>query len=324
MLRRYQVTGMDFDLEGASLADRNVMERRATAIARVQHVIHSPGGGPMPAWLTLPVTPQGLTADGMQAISVMLDHHVNLTGVNLLTMDMGSGSGPAPNMATWTEEALQAAHGQLVSAYAEHGMTLTSTQAWARLGATVMIGQNDVSNEVFTIADAHALVAFASQNGLGRVSMWSLNRDAQCGASLSRARILANDCSGVTQATLGFSAILSQARGHAPGSPSAKSFSAPTTTTTPSTSQGSLPFPVWASTNIYPAKYQVTWNGNVYQAKWTTQGQPPDAKVQYQFQSAWQLIGPVLSTDHAPTTTTIPFASTRCGARVRRIRKGRR
>ena len=305
VLRRYEATGVDFDLEGATLTDLKAMERRAVAIADVQQAIRAPGGGKMPVWLTLPVTPQGLTSDDLQAISVMLDHHVALTGVNLLTMDMGSSDGPAPDMASWTEQALNAANQQLVAAWDQHGLTLTTAQAWSRLGATVMIGQNDVSNEVFTIDDAHNLVAFATRNGLGRISMWSLNRDAQCGASLSRAPTLANDCSGVTQATLGFSAILAQAKGHAPGSPSVKAFAAPTTTTSPQ-SATNLPFPTWESTNIYPAKYQVTWNGNVYQAKWTTQGQPPDAKVQYQFQTSWQLVGPVLSTDRAPTTTTVP------------------
>lgn len=306
VIHRYQATGIDFDLEGSTLTNQEAMVRRSIAIADVQQALHAPNGTHLPVWLTLPVTPEGLTSDDLQAISVMLSHHVALTGVNLLTMDMGSGSGPPPNMAAWTEQALTTAEAQLVSAYQQHGRSLSVASAWNHLGATVMIGQNDTSNEVFTIGDAQQLVKFANQKGLSRISMWSLNRDQQCGASLSHARTLANDCSGVAQSNLEFSSIFSSARGQAPGASSTKAYTAPTTTTTPLNGLSDLPFPNWVSTNIYPPKYQVTWNGNVYQSKWTTQGQPPDAKVQYQFQTAWQLIGPILSTDHAPTTTTLP------------------
>ena len=42
-----------------------------------------------------------------------------------------------------------------------------------------MQGQN------FTVGDAQSLVSFAGRNHLGRVSMWSINRDSQCGSSLT-------------------------------------------------------------------------------------------------------------------------------------------
>jgi chitinase len=40
-----------------------------------------------------------------------------------------------------------------------------------------MIGQNDIQGERFTVTDAQGLLSFASHAHLGRVSLWSLNRD---------------------------------------------------------------------------------------------------------------------------------------------------
>jgi hypothetical protein len=40
-----------------------------------------------------------------------------------------------------------------------------------------MIGVNDVTTEVFTVADAQAVEDFAVANGVGMLSMWSLQRD---------------------------------------------------------------------------------------------------------------------------------------------------
>jgi chitinase len=48
------------------------------------------------------------------------------------------------------------------------------------LGATPMIGQNDVSTEVFTLDDAKTLVAFAKTYKIGLVSFWAINRDQPC------------------------------------------------------------------------------------------------------------------------------------------------
>ena len=74
------------------------------------------------------------------------------------------------------------------------------------MGATPMIGQNDVPGETFSLSDAHALVSFAHRMHLARVSMWSANRDTQCGAQVldSRSRTRA--------------AASSSSRWHSPGS----------------------------------------------------------------------------------------------------------
>jgi hypothetical protein len=47
------------------------------------------------------------------------------------------------------------------------------------IGLTPMIGMNDDTNEIFDLKAAQQVVAFAKQYGLGRISMWSLNRDQE-------------------------------------------------------------------------------------------------------------------------------------------------
>lgn len=43
-----------------------------------------------------------------------------------------------------------------------------------------MIGLNDVTTETFTLTDAAQLSSFAHTQGLGLLSMWSVNRDHAC------------------------------------------------------------------------------------------------------------------------------------------------
>ena len=57
---------------------------------------------------------------------------------------------------------------------------------------TIMIGQNDLDAERLSLADAEAIGRFARAHGVARLSLWSLNRDAQCGGAGNLARFLAH------------------------------------------------------------------------------------------------------------------------------------
>ena len=101
---------------------------------------------------------------------------MNIAGVNIMTMDYGDRAAPNPHgqMGDYAIQAANSLFGQLKTAY---NGTQTDAQLWAKVGLTPMIGMNDVTNEVFTQADAQELLAFAQQKGIGRISIWSLNRD---------------------------------------------------------------------------------------------------------------------------------------------------
>jgi chitinase len=76
-------------------------------------------------------------------------------------------------MGTYTIAAAESTYSQLSALYSQYGLTYS----WSQLGVTPMIGVNDVTSEIFTLADAQALENFARTKGLGMLSMWSLLRD---------------------------------------------------------------------------------------------------------------------------------------------------
>jgi chitinase len=199
-------------------------------------------------------------------------------------------------MLTAAKEALSSTHSQLTTVFARYGIHLNSRQIWHHMGVTVMIGQNNTQGQQFTVADARGLSHFASGAGLGRVSMWSLNRDAQCGSSFAVTGVKSTSCSGVAQARLQFSTVLA----HLDGTAGAPVKGSAVTTATVDTNPADAPYPLWQPTESYQTDYKVVREGYIYQAKWYNQGQDPASQVQYQWQTPWLLVGPVVVGDHAP------------------------
>jgi chitinase len=204
---RYRVGALDVDLEGTALTDPAAVARRAEALAALQRAPGS-GGAPLRIWLTLPVTPAGLTSDGVRALGATLTAGVRLAGVNALTMDYGPSRSPSMTMAEAATGALDGLSAQLVAAFRGAGVMLSERDTWNRVGATPMIGQNDVASDRFDLSAAADLATFARRHGLGRISMWSLNRDRACSHPVPAGSPAQPDCSGVAQAPSAFTRIL--------------------------------------------------------------------------------------------------------------------
>jgi cellulose synthase/poly-beta-1,6-N-acetylglucosamine synthase-like glycosyltransferase/chitodextrinase len=292
----YHLTTIDLDIEGAALDDFAAEQRRAQAIAALEKA-----NPKLRVWLTLPVEPSGLQDNALSVIQAMLRDRVSIAGVNVMTMDFSSAPGPGSSMAQLAEQALNATDGQLAALYPEYGIQLHPQQVWQRMGATVMIGQNDQQGQNFTISDAQLLAQFATAKHLGRISMWSINRDSQCGSSFPETGLLSNTCSGTTQSALEFSQVFGQFQGSA-YSPGAGKIQPAVADTNPA----DAPYPQWSASGSYPLGYKVVENGQIYQAKWFNSGEDPAAQVQYSWQTPWELLGPVLPGDHAPQIPTLP------------------
>lgn len=71
-----------------------------------------------------------------------------------------------------------------------------------------MIGQNDVPDEVFGLDAARGLNEFVRSHGIGRVSMWSLNRDNTCSPNYVDMKRVSAACSGVSQGDGKFADLL--------------------------------------------------------------------------------------------------------------------
>lgn len=298
----YDLRAIDLDVEGAALNNFAAEQRRAAAV-RILQERATKAHRKIDIWLTLPVEPSGLTGNALSVLTSMLHARVHLAGINVMAMNFTHSPNAGATMLNLVERSLESTASQLGSVLPRYGINLQRDQIWRRLGVTVMIGQNDIAGERFTVANAQGLTSFAKARGLERLSMWSINRDQSCGAGF-RAAVLSTTCSGTTQSTLEFTKIFSVLRGSLGGrsSSEAKVLRPIAGDKNPA----NAPFPFWNPTADYVSGYKVVENGEIYQAKWYNSGQDPAAQYQYSWQSPWELLGPVLPTDHAPVIASPP------------------
>lgn len=206
VVERYEPAFIDFDLEGADLLDQAGGERRARAVAWLQGDRNS-SGKELAVWLTLPVSPRGLTDAGIAAVEQMLQAGVDLAGVNIMTMNYGASRSSSQGMLDAAKAAAAATHDQLGIVYQRTGTNLSREQVWKKIGLTPMIGRNDLPGEVFELDAARDLKDYAVELEIQRLSMWSLNRDAACPSS-EEGPTASFTCSGVDQGSSRFSDLL--------------------------------------------------------------------------------------------------------------------
>ncbi|MFK0003587.1 chitinase [Paenarthrobacter sp. NPDC090522] len=306
---RYDLATIDLDVEGTALSDQEGTKRRAAAIAAIQKQRRD-AGKPLAVWLTLPVAPTGLTADGTAAVTHMLGAGVDLAGVNIMTMDYGTSRVPGQSMLEATTAAAEATHEQLGRVYGAAGQDLGNQTLWRKIGLTPMIGQNDVVADVFTVADAQSLSSFAQDKGVGRLSMWSLNRDAECGPNYPNLTVVSDACSGVDQGQSRFSKILSGGLASTTAAPTQPSTEDPTSTARPVVDDpATSPYQIWSAEATYVQGDRTVWQGSVYEAKWWTKNNVPNDPVSEGSQTPWKLIGPVLPGDRPVPEVTVPVGT---------------
>ncbi|HEX3908169.1 MAG TPA: chitinase [Mycobacteriales bacterium] len=194
VVRRFSLTRVDFDIEGDELTDHASVVRRFHAIHALEHADPKLGVS-----LTLPSGVHGMRpVDDPHVLAIVRQakaEHVRVALVNLMAMDYYDGI--HHDMATAAITAAKAGLRQL------RGVWPGST--YRRIGITPMIGVNDDTSEVFTLADAKALDRFAATHHLGRVGFWSIGRDRTCTGSAPQPR---STCSGVAQHPLAFTRAL--------------------------------------------------------------------------------------------------------------------
>lgn len=313
---RYELASIDMDIEGAFLSDEDGIARQAAAIRTVQDA-QKDG---LDVWLTLPVAPDGLTFEGLQAIRAYLKAGVDLAGVNVMTMNYNSEK--EKDFYPAVESSLDATQSQLRSLYQEIGAPIGEATAWSRVSATPMIGQNDTRKDIFTLEDAQKLATFADERGMARMSMWSLNRDQQCDANWPDPKTVSDSCSGVTQEKGDFTKILREHRSGAIAQVAEEVDSdgpVELVEDDPDTS----PYPIWNETTAYPAETKVVWHRNVYEAKWWTEGDQPDQAAENGSQP-WRLLGPVLDGEKPIERPKLPAGAYAGWDKTKEYRRGDR
>jgi hypothetical protein len=198
VISAYKATHIDFDIEGADVANFAAAKRRASALATLQ-TSAAEQGHQLRISLTLPVLPSGLTADDKRVIADTVDAGVSISLVNGMAMDFGDSAAPHPanKMGTLAIGVAGGLHRQLHSIFPSLGSSALNSL----IGITPMIGINDTSDEVFTATNAKQLASYAATNKLGMLGMWQLGRDKQCAQPVTTAQ---TDCSGVSQSPWAF------------------------------------------------------------------------------------------------------------------------
>lgn len=176
----------DFDIEGDELTDSDSVDLRSEAIALLQKE-----RGGLEVSFTLPVMPSGLDDDGVALLESANEHDVQVSTVNIMTMNYGESYDG--DMGDYALTSAKAAHTQLKELFG-----ISDAAAWKGMALTSMLGVNDVDNETFTLDDAAQVREFAAGKGVGWVSMWATFRDQACGDDSSSDDALTN-CSGVDQ-----------------------------------------------------------------------------------------------------------------------------
>jgi hypothetical protein len=229
----YSLTWVDFDIEGAAVADQASIDRRNKAIKLLQ--ADNPD---LKVVFCLPVIPSGLTLDGMNLLQNAIVNGVRVDGVNIMAMYFGaSAPNPDGRMGEYAIEAANSLFDQLKTLYPAK----TDSQLWQMVGVTPVMGRS-TSTEVFYLADAQKLVTFGLEKNISLLSMWSANRD---NGSCDTVSYYSPLCSSLAQEDFAFATIFDQFTGQ-PAAPSPT----PVETTTPAATPSMSPRP---RTTVTPA-----------------------------------------------------------------------
>lgn len=198
VIDKYNLIRVDFDVEGSALGNTTSIDRRNKAIAALQAAAAG-AGKTLVVQYTLPVLPTGLTSQGLSVLQNALTNGVNIGIVNVMTMDYGSYYDPY-QMGAYAVDAMNATISQLATLY---GAAKTDAQVRSMIGVTPEIGLNDITPEVFTLADASTVLSAAQSGGIGMLTFWSTGRDQQCPG----APVVSGTCSGIIQSPWAFTSI---------------------------------------------------------------------------------------------------------------------
>ena len=244
----FNVNHLDFDIESSEQSNSADLALTAQALSQVRSWA-SGNGIQLTISYTIPTLPTGLTSQGEGVLTTALANGFTPNIVNIMTMDYGTSG---TEMGAAANQALDSVAGQLESIYG-----ISSSAAYGMLGNTPMIGQNDTSGEIFTLADATTVESYAAQQGIAWLSFWAEGRDnGGCPGTTSAS----STCSGLSQNNGAFTqAFQPFTTGSGGGG------GTPTPTPTPTPTSGSCAAG-WVNNTAYVAGNEVSYNGDNWTA----------------------------------------------------------
>ncbi|HEY0754612.1 MAG TPA: chitinase [Ktedonobacteraceae bacterium] len=194
----YDITHLDFDIEGQTLKNAQATRLRNLALATLQQRL-AQSGRRLSISYTLPVEMAGLSPSGINLLRDAIQNGVQVDTVNLMTMDYYSKNTPGEQMGQNVIITANNVFHQLHQLYP----TRSSSQTWGMMGLTPMIGVNDDRSEVFTLRDAQTVYNYAERQQMAMLSFWSIRRDRPC----TNYQTAPHGCSGVYQRPYDYSQI---------------------------------------------------------------------------------------------------------------------
>ncbi|WP_267420920.1 MULTISPECIES: carbohydrate-binding protein [unclassified Curtobacterium] len=181
--------GVDFDIEsGQSAADvQNLVN--AAALAQAKY----PGLRFSFTLATLAASDGsygGLNGTGDATVKAIKASTLTNYTVNLMTMDFGRATSANCVIVGSTCQMGQSTIQAVTNLQHTYGI------AAAKIEVTPMLGVNDASDEVFTLADVDTVSTYVKSHGLAGVHTWSLDRDTPCATPTSTASATCSSVSG--------------------------------------------------------------------------------------------------------------------------------
>jgi chitinase len=163
---QYKFTWLDFDIEGDNLDQHpDANHRRNAALAALQKKYPD-----LVISYTLPVDPDGISEASQKLLADAKSQGVVVHSANIMVMYFGHDF-----LATKKSEAELG----IASALKAHSQ-IQAIDPRIQIGLCPCIGTNGSKKEIFTLADANTLRAFADKTDwVCSLSFWSMNRDSQ-------------------------------------------------------------------------------------------------------------------------------------------------
>ncbi|MBF9066899.1 chitinase [Streptacidiphilus fuscans] len=246
------VSHLDFDIESNEVTNSADITLTAQALAQVRSWA-SANGQSLTISYTIPAAPTGLTSSGVNVLTNAVANGFTPDIVNIMTMDYGTSG---TEMGSAANQALDATAAQVASAFG-----ISTSAAYARLGNTPMIGQNDSAGEVFSLGDASTVESYAAQRGIAELSFWSEGRDnGGCPGQTTAS----STCSGVSQNSGAFTQAFQAFTGG--GTSTGTPTPTPTPTPTSTGGGGGSCAAAWTASAAYTSGQEVSYNGHNWTA----------------------------------------------------------
>lgn len=161
----YDLSFIDVDIDGTKDENAVKIKKQAEALALLKETSKKD----LKISVTLSANVNGFDVDSQFIVESFLAASFSPDLVNLLTLDFENVENPDSAMGSYVISAATGAYKALKS------LNFSSS---VKVGVSPMIGQNDIANEVFQLADAAQISKWAIENSwLGLISFWSIERD---------------------------------------------------------------------------------------------------------------------------------------------------